>query len=67
MEAFHIAECEALEPFRRNFIILVLKDKLHLNEFPRDIRYYIKQNTHIDVTDGSGGLLEILRCVKFVG
>ena len=58
---FHIAQCEALEPFRRNFIILVLKDKLHLNEFPREIRYYVKQNTHIDVTDESDGFLEMLR------
>ncbi len=60
MEEFMMADAETLNR-RRNFIILVLKDKMNTNELAREIRKYVRTYTYIDATKNTNEVIERLR------
>ena len=49
MEEFMIADAEAVDG-RKNFIILILKDKLGNKELTKELKTYMRMYTYIDAT-----------------
>ena len=43
----HDADAEAVNG-RKNFIIIVLKEKMRINELPRELGTYLRTYTYID-------------------
>ena len=60
MEEFMIADAEAVNG-RKNFIVIVLKDKLKLDELPRELRTYMRTNTYIDGTKNIDKVVKRIR------
>ena len=60
MEVFMIADAEAVNG-RKNFIIIVLKDKLKVKDLPRELRTYMRTYTYIDATKNTDKLIKRLR------
>ena len=57
-----IADTEAVNG-RKNFIIIILKDKLKITNLPRELKTYLKTYTYIDATKNTDKLVEGLRLV----
>ena len=55
-----IADAEAVHG-RKNFIIIVLKDKLKIKDLPRELKTYMRTYTYIDATKNTDKLVERLR------
>ena len=49
MEEFMIADAEAVDG-RKNFIILILKEKLGRKELTKELKTYMRMYTYIDAT-----------------
>ena len=62
MVEFRVAMVEAVNR-RKNFIIIILKDKLTLDELPTELRLYMKTHTYIDGTENTDMIEKILRLV----
>ena len=62
MEEFMIADNEAVNG-RKNFIIIVLKEKLEINKLPKELKTYMKTYTYIDATKNTDKMMKRLRFV----
>ena len=62
MEEFMIADAEAVDG-RKNFIIIVLKEKLQMKELTKELKTYMKTYTYIDATKNTDKLIKRLRSV----
>ena len=60
MDEFMIADAEAVDG-RKNFIILILKEKLNMKDLPRELRTYMRTYTYIDATKNTDKLIKRLR------
>ena len=60
MEEFMIADNEAVNG-RKNFIIIILKEKIPKKELPKELRTYMKTYTYIDATKNIQQLEKRLR------
>ena len=60
MEEFMIADAEAVNG-RKNFIIIVLKEKLKIKDLRRELRTYMRTYTYIDATKNTDKLIKRLR------
>ena len=60
MEEFMIADAEAVNG-RKNFIVLVLKERLQMKELTKELRTYMKTYTYIDATRNIDKLMKRLR------
>ena len=60
MEEFIIADAEAVNG-RKNFIIIVLKDKLKIKDLPWELKTYMRTYTYIDATKNTEKLIKRLR------
>ncbi len=59
MEELMLADAETLNR-QRNFIILILKDKIKKNELTKEIRKYVCTNTYIDATENTDEVIKRL-------
>ena len=59
-----IADAEAING-RKNFIIIVLKEKMKIKELPRELRTYTRTYTYIDATKNTDRLIKRLRFEYF--
>ena len=57
-----IADNEAVDG-RKNFIIIVLKEKLEINKLPKELKTYMKTYTYIDTTKNTDKMMKRLRFV----
>ena len=55
-----IADAEAVDG-RKNFIIIILKEKIPKKELPKELRTYLRMHTYIDGTKNKGHLEKRLR------
>ena len=46
-----MAQYETTKLNRKRLILPILKDKMEMSEFPRDLRYYLKRTTYLDATE----------------
>ena len=53
MEVFYMAQYEATKLHRKGLIIPILKDKIEMSDFPRDLRYYLRRTTYLDATENT--------------
>ena len=60
MEEFMIADAEAVNG-RKNFIIIVLKEKMKIKDLPRELRTYMRTYTYIDATKNTDKLIKRIR------
>ena len=60
MEEFMIADAEAVSG-RKDFIILVVKDKLKWNELTRELKTYVGTYTYINATKNMEKLIKRIR------
>ena len=60
MEEFMIADNEAVNG-RKNFIIIILKEKIPKKELSKELRTYMKTYTYIDATKNIEQLQKRLR------
>ena len=60
MEEFMIADAEAVSG-RKNFIILVLKDRLKMKELTPELRTYVRTYTYIKATKKTDKLMKKIR------
>ena len=60
MEEFRIADKMAVAG-RKNFIIIILKEKLKLKEIPKEMKKYILTRTYIDGTKHPDRIVNKLR------
>ena len=60
MEEFMIADNEAVNG-RKNFIIIILKEKIPKKELTKELRTYMKTYTYIDATKNIKQIEERLR------
>ena len=60
MEEFMIADAEAVSG-RKNFIILVLKDRLKMKELTPELRMYVRTYTYIKATKKTDKLMKRIR------
>ena len=60
MEEFIIADAEAMNG-RKNFIIIVLKDKLEVNNLQPELKNYLKMHTYIDATSSTSQVAKRVR------
>ena len=59
-----IADAEAVGG-RKNFIIIILKEKLEMKEMTKELRTYMRTYTYIDATKNVNQLMKRLRyCSK---
>ena len=59
-----IADAEAVNG-RKNFIIIVLKEKMKIKQLPRELRTYMRTYTYIDATKNTDRLIKRLRFEHF--
>ena len=55
-----IADAEAVNG-RKNFIIIVLKDKLEVNKLRPELKTYLKIHTYIDATSSTAQVAKRVR------
>ena len=55
-----IADAEAVNG-RKNFIIIVLKEKLKIKDLPRELRTYMRTYTYIDAKKNIDKLMKRIR------
>ena len=60
MEEFTIADAEAMNG-RKNFIIIVLKEKIPKKELTKEMRTYLRMHTYIDGTKNKDQIEKRLR------
>ena len=60
MEEFMIADNEAVSG-RKNFIIIVLKEKMKMKELTPELRTYMRTYTYINATKNTNKLVKRLR------
>ena len=60
MEEFMIADAEAVNG-RKNFIIIILKDKLNKAELTKELKTYLNTYTYINATNKTDTIPERLR------
>lgn len=60
MEEFIIADHEAVNG-RKNFIIIILKDKLEMKGLRREVKTYLRTHTYIDGTKNPNQVPQRLR------
>lgn len=61
MEEFIIAHNEAVDNRRRNFMIIILREKLDMAGLRKDLKLYLQTNTYIDATKSTKQTAERLR------
>ena len=62
MEEFLIVDNEAIQNrSKKNFIILILKDKLRMKELIPELRTYVRTYTYIKATKKTDKLMKTIR------
>ena len=56
-----MAQYEATKLHRKGLIIPILKDKMEMSEFPRDLRWYLRRMTYLDATDDTSHMTALIR------
>ncbi len=56
-----LADHEAVNGGRKNFIIIILKEKLEMKGLRREIKNYLRTHTYIDGTKNTDTIPERLR------
>ena len=56
-----MAQYEATKLHRKGIIIPILKDKIEMSEFPRDLRYYLRRTTYLDATENTDHMTALIR------
>ena len=56
-----MAQYEATKLRRKGLIVPILKDKIEMSEFPRDLRYYLRRTTYIDATENTDHMTALIR------
>ena len=59
-----MADAEAVNG-RKNFIIIVLKEKMQINKLPKELKTHMKTYTYIDATKNTDKLMKRLRLILF--
>ena len=62
MEEFLLADAEAMNG-RRNFIIIVLKEKIPKHELTKELKTYLRTHTYIDGTKNKDQIEKRIRYV----
>ena len=60
MEEFMIADAEAVDG-RKNFIIIILKEKIPKKELMKELKTYLRTHTYIDGTKNKDHIEKRLR------
>ena len=60
-----IADAEVVNG-RKNFIIIIMKDKMKMEELTKELRTYIRTYTYIDATKEADRWIKRLRFEKYI-